>query len=78
MSRPKHRGRPSEDAGGASQRRLLILGGLSGVAAGLLFFVAQAAIPWDHDLPLELPRWEAVLVFWMILAMAPLALAFEG
>ena len=76
MSRPKHRGRPSEDAGGASQRRLLILGGLSGVAAGLLFFVAQAAIPWDHDLPLELPRWEAVLGFWMILAMAPFAIAF--
>lgn len=58
------------------ERRLLILGGLSGVAAGLLFFVAQAAIPWDHDLPLGLPRWEAALGFWMILAMAPFAIAF--
>jgi len=66
----------TDAAGGASQRRLLILGGLSGVAAGLLFFVAQAAIPWDHDLPLGLPRWEAVLGFWMILAMAPFAIVF--
>ncbi|HET9011460.1 MAG TPA: hypothetical protein VFN38_06565, partial [Gemmatimonadaceae bacterium] len=66
----------TDAAGGASQRRLLILGGLSGVAAGLLFFGVQAAIPWDHDLPLELPRWEAVLGFWMILAVAPFAIAF--
>jgi hypothetical protein len=66
----------TDAAGVASQRRLLILGGLSGVAAGLLFFVAQAAITWDHDLPLELPRWEAVLGFWMILAIAPFAMAF--
>jgi hypothetical protein len=66
----------TDAAGVASQRRLLILGGLSGVAAGLLFFVAQAAIPWDHDLPLELPRWEAVLGFWMILAMTPFAIGF--
>ena len=64
------------DAAGAASQRLLTLGGLSGVAAGLLFFVAQAAIPWDHDLPLELPRWEAVLGFWMILAMAPFAIGF--
>lgn len=63
-------------AGRASRSRLLILGGLSGVAAGLLFFVAQAAIPWDHDLPLSLPRWEAVLGFWMILAMTPFAIGF--
>lgn len=66
----------TDAAGGASQRRLLIVGGLSGVAAGLLFFVAQAAIPWDHDLPLALPRWEAVLGFWMILAIAPFAIGF--
>jgi len=66
----------ADAADGASQRRLLILGGLSGVAAGLLFFVAQAAIPWDHDLPLELPRWEAVLGLWMILAMTPFAIGF--
>ena len=55
----------TDGADGTSHRRLLILGGLSGVAAGLLFFVAQAAIPWDHDLPLELPRREAVLGFWL-------------
>ena len=64
---------------GAEQRAagaLLILGGLSGVASGLLFFGVQAAIPWDHDLPLELPRWEAVLGFWMILAVAPFAIGF--
>ena len=65
----------TDAAGGASQR-LLILGGLSGVAAGLLFFGVQAAIPWDHDLPLELPRWESVLGFWMILAVAPFAIGF--
>ena len=66
----------TDGAGRASRSLLLILGGLSGVAAGLLFFVAQAAIPWDHDLPLELPRWEAVLGFWMILAVAPFAIGF--
>lgn len=66
----------TDGAGGASERRLLILGGLSGVASGLLFFGVQAAIPWDHDLPLELPRWEAVLGFWMILAVAPFAIGF--
>ena len=66
----------ADGAGHVKRSRLLILGGLSGVAAGLLFFVAQAAIPWDHDLPLELPRWEAVLGFWMILAMAPFAIGF--
>ena len=66
----------ADGAGRASRSRLLILGGLSGVAAGLLFFIAQAAIPWDHELPLELPRWEAVLGFWMILAMTPFAIGF--
>ena len=59
----------------ASQRRLLILGGLAGVAAGLAYFAAQA-IPWDHDLPVELARWEAVLGFWTILAVAPFAIVF--
>jgi hypothetical protein len=58
-----------------SERRLLILGGLAGVAAGLAYFAAQA-IPWDHDLPVELARWEAVLGFWSILAVAPFAFAF--
>lgn len=66
----------TDGAGRVSRSRFLLLGGLSGVAAGLLFFVAQAAIPWDHDLPLELPRWEAVLGFWMILAMTPFAIGF--
>lgn len=66
----------TDAAARASQRRLLILGGLSGVASGLLFFGVQAAIPWDHDLPLGLPRWEAVLGFWMILAVAPFAIGF--
>ena len=66
----------ADGAESAGRRRLLTLGGLSGVAAGLLFFGVQAAIPWDHDLPLELPRWEAVLGFWMILAVAPFAIGF--
>ena len=66
----------SEGAEGAGRSRLLILGGLSGIAAGLSFFIAQAAIPWGHDLPLELPRWEAVLGFWMILGMTPFAIGF--
>jgi hypothetical protein len=58
----------AEGAESAGRSRLLILGGLSGVAAGLLFFGVQAAIPWDHDLPLELPRWEAVLALsaWVV------------
>jgi hypothetical protein len=66
----------AEEAERAGRSRLLVLGGLSGLAAGLSFFVAQAAIPWGHDLPLELPRWEAVLGFWLILAMAPFAIGF--
>jgi hypothetical protein len=66
----------AEGAERASRSRLLVLGGLSGVAAGLLFFGVQAAIPWEHDLPLELPRWEAVLGFWMILLVAPFAIGF--
>lgn len=59
----------------ASRRRLQILGGLAGVAAGLAYFAAQA-IPWDHDLPVETARWEAVLGFWTILAVAPFAIVF--
>ena len=39
----------------ASQRRLLILGGLSGVAAGLLFFVAQWPSPGTTIFPLSCP-----------------------
>ena len=66
----------AEGAESAARSRLLILGGLSGVAAGLLFFGVQAAIPWGHDLPLELTRWETVLGFWMILAVAPFAIGF--
>jgi hypothetical protein len=59
----------------ASRRRLLVLGGLSGVGAGLAFFAAQA-IPWDHELPVETARWQAVLGFWAILAVAPLGIGF--
>jgi hypothetical protein len=65
----------TDGAARASQRRLLILGGLAGVAAGLTYFAAQA-IPWDHDLPVETARWQAVLGFWTILAVAPFAIAF--
>ena len=63
------------DARATSERRLLVLGGLSGIAAGLAYFGAQA-IPWDHDLPVETPRWQAVLGFWTILAVAPFGIAF--
>lgn len=59
----------------ASEQRLLIFGGLAGVAAGLAYFAAQA-IPWDHDLPVEVARWESVLGFWTVLAVAPFAIAF--
>jgi hypothetical protein len=68
-ARPQSTNYERADAGAAS-RRLLVLGGLSGVAAGLAFFAAQA-IPWDHELPVETARWEAVLGFWTILAVAP-------
>jgi hypothetical protein len=61
--------------GFASERKLLIGGGLAGVAAGLAYFGAQV-IPWDHDLPVELARWEIVLGFWTILAVAPFAIVF--
>lgn len=69
-ARPLSTGSDGWDAGVATRRRLLVLGGLSGVAAGLAFFAAQA-VPWDHDLPVETARWEAVLGFWSILAVAP-------
>jgi hypothetical protein len=70
---PDHDGR--NGATRANERRLLILGGLAGVAAGLAYFAAQA-IPWDHDLPVESARWQTVLGFWTILAVAPFAIAF--
>ena len=73
-----HHFRDGDAAGGtkdATDRRLLILGGLAGVATGFAYFAAQA-IPWDHDLPVETARWEAVLGFWTILAVAPFAIVF--
>jgi hypothetical protein len=63
----------TDAAENASRRRLLIFGGLAGVASGLAYFAA-VAMPWDHDLPVELPRWQTVLVFWTILAVAPFAI----
>jgi hypothetical protein len=52
-----------------------MFGGLAGVATGIAYFGAQA-IPWDHDLPVQLARWESVLGFWTILAVAPFAIVF--
>lgn len=44
-------------APGASDRRLLILGGLSGIAAGPAYFAGQAVLPGDYDLPVESAQW---------------------
>ena len=56
-------------------RRLLLLGGLSGVASTLAYFAGQAVLPWDHDLPAETAQWEIALTLWTTLAIAPFAIA---
>jgi hypothetical protein len=55
-------------------RRLLLLGGLAGVASTLFYLAGQTILPWDHDLPVELSRWQVALTFWVTLAIAPFAI----
>lgn len=55
--------------------RLLLLGGLSGIASTLAYFAGQAVLPWDHDLPSETAQWEIALTLWTTLAIAPFAIA---
>jgi hypothetical protein len=72
LRRPAVDGR--HDAGCTNDRRLLILGGLSGVASTLAYFAGQA-FDWNHDLPVETAQWVTTLTFWMTLAIAPFAIA---
>lgn len=53
-------------------RRLLILGGLSGIAAGVAYFTGQAVFHHTfHDLPVEASQWTVVVGFWTPMLMFP-------